>query len=165
MSMNKDPVNPVIKVYGHHRSGNNYLCALMYRNFYSGLKSAGRLINRGKRDFYLFGEKIKEKKFFHPYGNIVGSHDPKDCTPDSIYIIRNSDDVEKSIATLEHKIWSPYPHCLHVYIATQGRPYIVYYEDLKAHPEKILREIQVRFGLNRLYRAFIIDVGYCGWKT
>jgi hypothetical protein len=49
-------MNKIIKVYGHHRSGNNYLCALLYKNFYSGMESMARTIDRGERRFVLFGE-------------------------------------------------------------------------------------------------------------
>ncbi|MHA2047889.1 MAG: hypothetical protein ACW99G_24155 [Candidatus Thorarchaeota archaeon] len=132
-------MNKIIKVYGHHRSGNNYLCALLYKNFYSGMESVARTIDRGERRFILFGEEVKEQEFVNPYGNLFGSHNPQDVTQNSIYIIR------------------------HVYVAVQKRPFVVYYEDLCSQTEKVLREIQQHFELVRLFRNFITDVGYCGW--
>ena len=156
-------MNPIIKVYGHPRSGNNYLCALMYKNFYSGYKSTERMIERNNRPFFLFGEAIQEDRFLHPYVNIFGGHDPRKCSPETIYIVRNYEDVRKSIEKMKHKIPYILPHNLHVYEAVKRRAYIVYYEDLCESPEKVLSEIQAHFSLGRLYKTFIIDMGYCGW--
>ena len=156
-------MNPIIKVYGHQRSGNNYLCALMYKNFYSGMKSAGTKLFRGNRPFVLFGEEVPTKEFFHPYGNIIGSHDPREVTADSIYIVRNWEDVQKSLEARDRPTVLMFDHPLHVYIALENMPYVVYYEKLKENPEKVLSDIQHHFQLNRLYKDFIIEVGYCGW--
>jgi hypothetical protein len=156
-------MNKIIKVYGHHRSGNNYLCALLYKNFYSGMESVARTIDRGERRFILFGEEVKEQEFVNPYGNLFGSHNPQDVTQNSIYIIRDHDAVEKSIEKMNTPIVRFQEHLFHVYVAVQKRPFVVYYEDLCSQTEKVLREIQQHFELVRLFRNFITDVGYCGW--
>jgi hypothetical protein len=134
-------MNKIYKVYGHHRSGNNYLCALLYKNFYSGMESLESTIIRNGRRFVLFGEEVKEDKFTNPYGRLWGSHNPQDVTADSIYIIRDGDAVRASI---ERREWpTPKFFC--------------------SQTEKVLREIQQHFELVRLYKNFITEVGYCGW--
>ena len=168
MMDDSNPVNPIIKVIGHHRSGCNYLCALMWKNFYSGLKSTEGMVHRKGRRFILFGEEVEDDPFHHPYVNIFGGHDPSKTTPQSVYILRRWEDVEKSMNTMKHKIPKMYAgdlftHTLHVYQALRNRPYVVYYEDLVAQPDRVLREIQYHFRLNRLWKVPIVDVGYCGW--
>ncbi len=156
-------MNRIIRVYGHHRSGNNYLSALMWKNFYSGMDSVSTEIDRNGRPFILFGELVKDDPFTWPYGKIWGSHDPREVTQDSIYIVRNREDVMRSVKKLKRPILLEFDHWMHIYIAIQNMPYIVYYEILKEHPEKVLGDIQHYFGLVRLFKNFIVDVGYCGW--
>jgi len=161
-------VNPIIKVYGHHRSGCNYLCALMYRNFYAGYDGIGKQLPRYGRPFVLFGEPVEDDPFFHPYLYLWGGHDPRTVTHNSLYILRKWDDVEASLAKLKHRIprqWAGdlFTHVNHVYQALTRRPFVVYYEDLKENPAQVLREIQVHFSLNKLYKHYITDIGYCGW--
>jgi hypothetical protein len=162
-------MNKIIKVYGHHRSGNNYLCALLYKNFYEGIVDVGTDIDTDRR-FILFGEEQKGK-FHHPYAQLFGSHDPRAVTQDSIYIIRSWKDVEPSLAKLKHRPprqWANNieTHINHIYTALQKRPYVVYYEDLVEDPSKVLRTIEIHFeGCNAMYywNRYITDVGYCGW--
>jgi hypothetical protein len=71
--------------------------------------------------------------------------------------------VRESIERREWPTPKFFEHWMHVYVAVQKRPFVVYYEDLCSQTEKVLREIQQHFALVRLFKNFITDVGYCGW--
>ena len=167
--MMSDCANPLIKVYGHHRSGCNLLCALMYKNFYEGVKQVGtQNFKRGDRRFILFGKEITTDTFDHPYARIFGGHDPKAVTHDSLYILRGWEDVEKSMKRIKYqipKMWAGdlFTHVNHVYQALRNRPFVVYYEDLLDDAARVLQSIQMRFSLNKLRRLYVTDIPYCGW--
>lgn len=161
-NMEADNMNKIVKVYGHHRAGNNYLCALLYKNFYDGNKEAGRMIDRQDREFFLFGEKVQDRIFYHPYANIFGSHLASEVRSDSIYIIRDVKDVYDSVQKMKHKVPFTYEH--HIINALKHRPYIVYYEDLKDYPVTTLKAIRRHFYLSKVNPSYTVEVGYCGWK-
>jgi len=129
------------------------------------MQSVGKTIDRGERRFILFGNEMTGQTFYHPYVNLFGGHDPRAVSHESLYIIRNYEDVQASISKMKHEsIYAKmFEHHWHVYIATQKRPFVVYYEDLKEDTERVLRDIQQHFNLKRLYKNFITDIGYCGW--
>jgi len=160
-------MNRIIKVYSHTRSGTNYIMALLYRNFYYEMESVAGEVPLNGRELYILGEKIEDDPAYHPYVKLFGSHNPYHVTQDSIYIIRDIGKVAKSLEQLGTLTTQDIiqVHKDHIYTALQARPYVIYYEQLCNDPEKVLREIQYHFGFNRLYKNFITNVGYCGWKT
>ena len=165
--------NPIIKVCGHHRSGNNYLMALMWKNFYSGRKDLAMEIDLKGRTYYLFG-KPHTGRVTIPYlklgaGTDYLAHDPRAVTKNSVYIIRRWKPIEMSLAKLKHEVPKHFAndkttHMYHIYMALRGQPYVVYYEELCSDPAKVLLDIQGHFALNRLYKWFVTEVGFCGFK-
>jgi len=193
--------NKLIKVNGHPRSGNNFLCALMKKNFYPDQDVSKELDRRraghaSKNDqpmnYYIYGTKVEPLVFDSPWGAIAGSHHPQHCTQNSIYIIRNTQAVARSLHHHTHFLspaqeqlsyqeyveqpldWTYIPddkkrtiynhHKEHIYRALQHSPLVLSYELLLQQPTTLLATIALYFSLSPVPH-YITTIPYCGWSS
>jgi hypothetical protein len=104
MAINKE----LVRVYGHPRSGNNFLLNLLYKNFYSdhnmdqkaaiwqtGHWSRRPVRKMGDTTFYVEGENAG-RRFTIPYSTLFGSHKFNCRDKRGIYILRDGRDVALS---------------------------------------------------------------------
>jgi hypothetical protein len=147
--------------------------ALMYKNFYEGVKELEGTVRLRGRTYYLYGEPHTESVTipFHKLGagGDYTAHDPRAATENTVYLIRRWEPVRQSLKKLKHNVprWYAgdlFTHMQHIYIALKGQPFVVYYEQLLKDPERVLMGIELHFGLNLLHDEYITEVGYCGFK-
>lgn len=86
----------MIKVYGHPRSGNNFLCELLALNFYPDKDLAGPKGNIGHWSNRVGGQSNPRALLFG------GHHFPKAPTGPAIYIYRDGRDVALSLWRSPH---------------------------------------------------------------
>lgn len=95
-------MNRIIKVYGHPRAGNNFLMALMHKNFYDGIDLSGPIKGFGhwtrENEKAIYFDADKNYVDVNKYGRLAGSHANLDCSfEDSIYIVRDCRSVWVSV--------------------------------------------------------------------
>jgi hypothetical protein len=86
----------MIKVYGHPRSGNNFLCELLALNFYPGKNLAGPKGKIGHWSNRVDGQSNPRALLFG------GHHFPKNPYYPSVYIYRDGRDVALSLWRSPH---------------------------------------------------------------
>lgn len=168
--------NEKVFVFGHPRSGNNFLLASLYINFYYDQDLSGKMLER-KRFLNAKGELINHSEWAGLFGG-HGVHIPKKIPKNRcIYIKRNVQDTTysfwrrqrmriewrgKSLEEWCEKIFDkPYTNGYKLLGTTMEEAikkhhetweelnvYTVEYEELCARPKRVLLSISEHFGLN-----------------
>ena len=89
-------------MYGHPRAGNNFLMALLAKNFYDGIDLSGEVVGFGhwtrKNEVGMYVDGKERYAGINKYGKLAGSHaNLKSALEDSIYITRDCRAVWVSI--------------------------------------------------------------------
>lgn len=179
--------NKIMKVYSHRRSGTNFLCGLLYVNYYKGIdmKSEEETTISGR--YFVSSEGLKVR--YNEWGDLFGSHSshpPKNLDlSTSLYIRRDPVDTAYSLYArskkrrkeeqLVDKTFSEYVNRKqdggltiiesiekHHKNWEKTGVYIIDYEDLCENPIKVLEKIEEKFGLVRM-NPEIQMVGKVGW--
>lgn len=172
-------MNKLVKVYSHRRSGTNFLCGLLYVNYYNGIDMRSDTEREIKGRYFqtLEGEKVR----YNQWAGLFGSHSPIPphdlFISNSIYMRRDPVDTAYSLyrrADLDmtfkeyldekfkgktiiehieehHRNWE------------QTKIYIVDYEDLYKYLFSTMEKIEKRFDLKRL-NPEIQTIGKVGWN-
>lgn len=167
--------NDLIKVYGYMRSGNHFLMAALYLNFYENDGIDYSLVTEGK-DFFVdqYGNVMKDiiKIDWH---RLWGGHlkvNQIKLTGKEIYIFRKGKDVLYSYWKLinpgtdfnlwvnKEKIFEWYVHLKEWF---KENVYIISYEELNLFFNDTMKEIQKVFDL-KLLRENFLKPGKVGWK-
>ncbi|MHA2039415.1 MAG: sulfotransferase domain-containing protein [Promethearchaeota archaeon] len=177
----------LVRVYGFHRSGNNFLIQTLIKNFVfeedikTVIKSRSEL-DRFKKTFFLDEEvkgdyvphliKNETDSWVHPYGKLFGGHNKSKYDQRGIYIIRNPRDVMLSFWKLKgqkllFEEWctnellnSWRDHILHF---KRNDFFIIKYEDLRDRNDVVLKKISTYFGLEPKNNSFKKLEKLVGW--
>lgn len=178
----------MIKVYGFHRSGNNFLIQTIIKNFIFNedikrvIKNKQEFI-RFKKTFYLDEEvkgdyvphliKNNNGVWVHPYGKLFGGHHKSPFDTEGIYIIRNPRDVMLSLWKLKSpgipfnkwcdtsrlKGWKN-----HISHYKKENFFIIKYEDLRDKPMETLKKIHHHYNLTPKYEEYVTLDKLVGWS-
>jgi len=171
-------MNKIVKVYSHKRSGTNFLCGLLYINYYKGMSLESGEDHtgiEGKFFVTLNGNEVN----YNQWGKLFGSHEltppPNLDLSSSIYIKRDPVDTAYSLYNLpitKKNFCGSFEDYINTGILKRielhhknwegSGIYTVEYEHLYYDVVGTLEKIESNFGLSRI-NPDVQMIGKVGW--